>query len=140
MRRGVPDGRTVRVYAALEGLRVREERDEPLHGVEALSLDPEPTVGPCQEKSLPLGLAPRRESMRTSGEEEVRPRALDRPKESTEVRPLIRREVRFDDAGDIVIDREITRPPPVEPVRIGFDRHGRHEGIGQASKGRSLLL
>src|SRR2546426_8352638 len=65
--------------------------------------------------------------------------ALDRPKEPAEVRPLIRREVRFDDASDIVIDREITRPPPVEPVRIGFDRHGRHEGIGQASKGRSLL-
>ena len=139
MRPGVPDGRPARVDAALEALRVREEQDEPLHGLEALSLDPEPAVRPCQEKSLPLGLGPRRESMRTSGEEEVRPRALDRPKEPAEVRPLIRREVRFDDASDIVIDREITRPPPVEPVRIGFDRHGRHEGIGQASKGRSLL-
>src|SRR5207244_7573175 len=139
MRRGVPDGRPVRVDAALEGLRIREEQDKPLYGLEALTLDPEPTVGPCQEKSLPFRLAPRRESLRTSGEEEVRPRVLDRPKEPPEVRPLIRREVRFDDAGDIVIDREITRPPPVETIRIGFDRHGRHEGIGQASKGRSLL-
>src|SRR5436189_123965 len=74
MRRGVPNGRPVRVDAALEGLRIREEQDEPLHGLEALTLDPEPTVGPCQEKSLPFRLGPRRESLRTSGEEEVRPR------------------------------------------------------------------
>src|SRR5213080_1832437 len=112
MRPGVSDGRPVRIHAALETLRVREEQDESLHGVEALSLDPEPAVRPRQEKSLPFGLGSRRESMRTSGEEEVRPRVLDRPKEPPEVRPLIRREVQFDDASDIVIDREITRPPP----------------------------
>src|SRR5439155_27083558 len=102
-----------------EGLRIREEQEEPLHGLGALTLDPEPTVGPCQEKSLPLRLAPRRESLRTPGEEEVRPRALDRPKEPPEVRPLVRRAVRSADAGDIVINREITRASPVETVRIG---------------------
>ena len=139
MRRGVPDGRPVRVDAALEGLPIREEQDEPLHGLEALSLDPKPTVSPRQEKSLPFGLVSRRESSRTSREEEVRPRALDRPKEPTEIRPLIRRDVRFDDAGHIVVDREITRGPPVEPIRIGFNRHGRHEGVGYVSKGQSLL-
>ena len=119
MRPGVPDGRPVRVDAALEALRVREEQDEPLHGLEALSLDPKPTVSPRQEKSLPFGLVSRRESSRTSREEEVRPRALDRPKEPPEVRPLVQREVRFDDAGDIVINREISRASPVETVRIG---------------------
>src|SRR2546430_10482980 len=106
MRPGVPDGRPVRVDAALEALRVREEQDEPLHGLEALSLDPEPAVRPCQEKSLPLGLGPRRESMRTSGEEEVRPRALDRPKETAEVRHLIQRVVLFDGANGLVIAPE----------------------------------
>src|SRR2546430_16030697 len=115
MRPGVPDGRPVRVDAALEALRVREEQDEPLHGLEALSLDPEPAVRPCQEKSLPLGLGPRRESMRKSGEAGVRPRALDRPKETAEVRPLIGRAARFAVASVIVIDRVITRPPTVEP-------------------------
>src|SRR5437867_12289028 len=69
MRPGVPDGRPVRVDAALEALRIRQEQDEPLCGVEALSLDPEPAVRPRQEKSLPFGLGPRRESMRTSREE-----------------------------------------------------------------------
>ena len=115
------------------------EQDEPLHSLEPLSLDPKPAVSPCQEKSLPFRLGSRRESMRTSREEQVRPRAFDRPKEPTEVRPLVRRDVRFDDAGDIVVDREITRPPPVETVRIGFDRYGRHKGIGQVSKRQSLL-
>src|SRR2546428_14248 len=104
MRRGVPDGRPVGVDAALEGLRVREEQDEPLHGLEALSLDPEPTVGPCQEKSLPFRLGPRRESLRTSGEEEVRPRVLERPKEPPEGGPLIRGGEGVVDAGAIVID------------------------------------
>jgi len=77
--------------------------------------------------------------MRTSREEQVRPRTLERPKEPTEVRPLIRRDVPLNHAGDIVVDREITRSPPVEAIRIGFDRHGRHEGIGQVSKRQSLL-
>src|SRR2546427_4334817 len=111
MRPGVPDGRPVRVDAALEALRVREEQDEPLHGLEALSLDPEPAVRPCQEESLPLGLGPRRESMRTSGEEAVRQRALDLPNEPAEVRPLIRREGGFHAASELVIDLDLTRPP-----------------------------
>src|SRR2546426_8243532 len=107
--------------------------------LEPLSLDPEPAVSPTTEKSFSFRVAPRRESMRTSREEQVRPRTFDCPKEPTEVRPLVRRDVRFDDAGDIVVDREITRSPPVETVRIGFDRHGRHKGIGQVSKRQSLL-
>src|SRR2546422_230577 len=44
--RGVPDGRPLRVDAAVENLPIRQEQDEPLHGLEALSLDPKPTVRP----------------------------------------------------------------------------------------------
>src|SRR3989442_12866762 len=117
MRPAVPEEGLVRLQSDLKPMRVLEDQDEPLHGLEALSLDPEPAVRPCQEKSLPLGLGPRRESMRTSGEEEGRPRALDRPKQPAEVLPLIRREVRFDIAIDIVIDPESTRLPPVERAR-----------------------
>src|SRR5207249_11682190 len=105
MRRGVPDGRPVRVDAALEGLPIREEQDEPLHGLEALSLDPKPTVSPRQEKSLPFGLVSRRESSRTSREEAVRPRALDPPKEPTEIRPLSLRRARFDARGPVRVGR-----------------------------------
>jgi len=84
-------------------------------------------------------VADRRESMRTSRKEQVRPRILDRAQEPTKVRPLLRRDVAFDDAGDIVVDREIARFPTVETVRIGFRRQGRHEGIGQVPKRQPLL-
>src|SRR2546426_3755521 len=138
-RTGVSDRRPIRIHAAIERFCIREEEDQPLHSLKPLPFDPETTVGPSEEEPLAFRFALRGESFRPPREEQVGHRTLDGPEQPTEARPLFWRQIALDDSRDVLVHREIARPPPVESIRIRTRREGGHEGVGKHAERVTLL-
>src|SRR6266446_4042016 len=115
-RTGVSDRRPIRVHAAVERFCIREEEDQPLHGLKPLPFDPKATVSPFEEEPLAFRVALPGESGWPPREKQVGHRTLDGPEQPTEVLPLFRREVALDDPCDVLVDPEIARLPPIESI------------------------